>query len=73
MKEKGFLYQSLLCYIESACFDSARLRGKILVMSRHFLFKKQLFKHSQKEGDFYIWVAKLSQHKNIYICNMSVI
>lgn len=47
-----------LYYIAKAHFGSACLRGKILVISCHFMFKKPSFKH-----DFYTEIAKLAQHK----------
>lgn len=58
MKEKGFLDQGLLYYIARAHFGSSSPRGKILVISCHFEFNKQSFKH-----DFYTGIAKLAQHE----------
>lgn len=33
-------------------------------MSNHLLYKKQSFKDGEKEDDFHLWVAKLSQHED---------
>lgn len=52
-KEKGFLGQDQLYYTERAQFGSPCLRGKILMIKCHFVFKKQSFKL-----DFYTGIAQ---------------
>lgn len=57
-KGERFLNQGLLYYTARAHFGSACLRSKILVISCHFVFRKQSFKN-----DFYTGITKLTQHE----------